>query len=273
VKGKGGATHEGRVLVERQLRSRHVYLPLITFACMGFVFPGVALLTRKFGSPRPGEIAACSSFSFDAAGAALLVLAVVTIAWPLAFRRLNSALYFMAWAFPWAGTTASWFFLGAIAIVACTPLPYSGILLPALNLLFSTVTLAAFWLVLRPRVPLAIEANPPKWDFDKMEYSLFASAMSPQRAGRTKRDAAVKSGIAAFATAVGVLIVVRWILDWTLTRHMSLAAARDWEGTSLLMAISYGVVLVALGQAYAMYVVYRKCVAVGGKMRIREFSR
>ncbi len=240
---------------------------------MGFVFPGVVLLAQKLGSPRPGEIAACTSFSFDAAGTTLLALAAVTIAWPLAFRRLNSALYFMAWAFPWAGTTALWFFLVAIAIAVCTPLPYSEILLPALNLLFSTVTLTVFWLVLRPRVPLAIEANSPKWDFDKMKYSLFASAISQQRVGRIKRGAVVKSGIAAFATAVGVLIVVRWILDWILTRYMSQAAAHHWEGVSLLIVISYGVVLVALGQAYAMYIVYRKCTAVGGKMRIKEFSR
>ena len=245
----------------------------MTFGSLGFIFPGAVLLDRHFGSPKPGGISACSSFDFDLAGGILLALTLLTLAWPLAFRKLNSALYFMAWAFPWATTIGLWFYLAGMGIVLCTPLPYPEPMLWSANSLFATLAAAIFWFYLRPRLPLAIEQNTPKWDFDRMEYSLFASAISPQALARMKPGAVKRAVVMAFGASVGALLLLRWILDVLLTRYMPLSAARGWEGTVLAIGISYGLFLLVPGQAYAMYIVYRKCAAIGGRMRIKEYSQ
>ncbi len=233
---------------------------------MGFIFPGIVLLSKMFGSPHPGGFASCTSFSFELTGIVIFVFALTVITWPLGFRRFNSALYFMAWAFPWTMTTALWFFLGGTAIVLCADLPYSGILLPATNTVFLVLSILIFWFFLRPRLSATLNNNPQKWDFEKMQFSLLSPVIS---AGGMRRT---KSGFVALLVTVGSILIIPKTLDLVLMRYMSSSTAKDWEAVFLLMLISYGCLLIALGQAFTIYLVYMRCKVIGAKLRIKEFS-
>jgi len=142
-----------------------------------------------------------------------------------------------------------------------------------LNIFFFTLGVAAFWLFLRTRLPVTLEANPQKWNFAQMEYSLLAPVLSPRVTQRANSSSVGKSSIVAILVVLGAILVAREMLDWILTRYMPLAAARDWQGVTLLVFMSYIGLFVALGQAYAMYIVYKRSKALGAKMTIKEFSR
>jgi uncharacterized membrane protein YjfL (UPF0719 family) len=245
--------------------ARHVYLPLITFAAMGFIFPGVSLLARWLGAAKPGELASCSDFSFELAGALLLVLAVTTMAWPLALKRLNSALYAMAWAFPVTATLGLWFYLGGLGVSVCKPLPRQSLVLLVTNAIGLISVCAVFWLFFRARLRRVVDSNPQKWDFVSMKYSLVAPALP--------LDSARRFGLAQVLGIAAVLLGAHVALGYVLGRSMSVPQARAWEGVIVVMLLAYLAMLLALGQAYTMWIVHKRCKAAGRKMTIREFSR
>jgi hypothetical protein len=231
---------------------------------MGFIFPGVALLARWSGSARTGELASCSAFSFEQAGGALLLLALTSVAWPLAFRRLDSALYAMTWAFPLAAAIGLWFYLVGLGVAVCRPLPFRGELLSAINATGLASIAAAFWFFFRPRLGRVVDSNPQKWDFATMKYSLLAPVFP--------LDSSRDFGFRKLFLIVATFVVSQAILDRILSRYMPLFDAHEWELVMLAILLSYGTLFLALSEAYVMWIVRQKCRAVGRKMTIREFS-
>lgn len=237
----------------------------MVFACLGFIFPGVTLLAKWSGAARPGDLASCARFSYETVAMILSALALITVAWPLALRRLDSALFAMAWLLPVVGTLGLWFYLAGLGVAVCRPLPLLDAVSLFMNVFGLSSTAALFWFFFRPQIRRVVETSPKKWDFESMKYSLWAP-VSSQSGDR-------RFGVGKVLAVLGSLVLAQQALEFVLRRYMSLGQAREWEGAMLMMLLGYVALLFAVAQLYTMFVVYKKCSAMGRKMTIREFGQ
>ena len=79
--------------------------------------------------------------------------------------------------------------------------------------------------------------------------------------------------LASRASARKIVTCVRTRADGIPGTRSQGRRRRRRAGVALLVFMSYISLFVALGQAYAMYIVYKRSKALGAKMTIKEFGR
>lgn len=241
--------------IKRQFLNRYVFLPLFVFLSTGFIYPGVALLTKWFASNSGDPYAQCVALPPETVGGLYLGGLLVVIAWPFLFRALNSATLALLYPVPYGIWMATWWFGGAAGILLCDRLPGQEVIFPLIHFcLLAIAVLSAIWL--HRRLPQTIDFNKHVYDFEKMQ---LRSGPVLRADGATVKTRHVVGVFVFFISA-------KFVLDYLLALKVPKASIGDWEGVILLSALGYLFLLMSASGVSTAWHVHKRC--MGRKMTI-----
>lgn len=241
--------------IKRFFLKRYVLLPVFVFLSIGFIYPGVALLTKWFASNSGDPYAQCVVLPPETVGSLYLAGLLIVVAWACLFRALNSAMLALLYPVPYGMWMATWWFGAASAILLCDRLPGREAILPLVHLcLFSIAAACAIWL--HRRLPRTIDFNKQVYDFERMELG-SGPVLRPDAA-------TVKSTHVVWIFAF--FIAAKFVLDYLLLLRVPKESIGDWEGVILLSALGYLFLLISASGISTAWHVHKRC--RGRKMTI-----
>ncbi|HYA21347.1 MAG TPA: hypothetical protein VEG25_12005 [Burkholderiales bacterium] len=182
-------------------------------------------------------------------------------------KRLNSVFHFGLCGLVAFGAYGLWFLAAITEAMFCPPMPGADIVFPLLIVGLAVFAGSIFWFHTRWMLPKVLEINPQKWDFEKMQYSIMAPTIRPDGKSMKRVTTLMLAG-GFLGIFLGALSFREFMAD-----KPTAALIDAW----LPMMIGWFVVYVFIGyfavsKVYSIWIVHKKCKAVGRKMTIKEFS-
>jgi hypothetical protein len=245
---------------ERMLRQR-VLLPIGTLLLMGLIYPGGPFLGQILGED---DLAQCTYIPIHVVGSAYLIILLFLILMPLAYRRLNSAIYVMITGILGGAAVGLWFIATSFSTVLCVHQLYPARLF-AIFAFILVLTASFFVLYMLPRIQKTVEYNSQKWNFTTMEYSILAPTYRP--------DGISSHNIMRLSVIGGVAGIILPGIALPFNDPQLQEIVRQWLGSSaLFIGGLWFIAILVPSELHAVWIVHKMSKSKGQKMTVKEFS-